>query len=226
MRRFLLFMTICAVSLCASAANHYVSQTGGNDSNDGLSWATPMQTITSGFSACANGDTLFIAAGTYNERVTLTASKYLSMMGGYAPDGSQRDPEAFETIMDGTGLGKILIKSESEPAAPIVIDGLILQNADYSSSSSAVYVRGNMTVNNCIIRNCHSSSSGGAIYVDDIVSERPATISSCLFELCTADGGGGAIYNKGALIEKCIFRGCSGVYATIYNKKGKNIQWE
>lgn len=221
MRRFLLFLMVSTVTLCVSAANRYVSQTGGSDSNDGLSWATPMQTITSGFSACANGDTLFIAAGTYNERVTLKADKYLSMMGGYAPDGSQRDPEAFETIMDGTGLGKILIKSESEPAAPIVIDGLILQNADYSSSSSAVYVRGNMTVNNCIIRNCHSSSSGGAIYVDDIVSDRPATISSCLFELCTADGGGGAIYNKGALIEKCIFRGCSGVYATIYNKKGK-----
>ena len=220
MKRFLLFLAVCTAALCASAANHYVSQTAGNDSNDGLSWATAMQTITAGFNACGNGDTLFIAAGTYNERVTVTAGKYVSMLGGYDAASGMRDPELFETIMDGTELGKILIKSESEPAAPVLFEGLILQNAEYSSSGSALYVRGNMTVNNCIIRNCHSMSSGGAIYVDDISPERPAVISNCLFELCLADGGGGAIYNKGALIENCIFRGCEGVYATIYNKSG------
>ena len=213
-------MTVCTAVLCASAANQYVSQTTGNDSNDGLSWATAKATITAGFGACGNGDTLYIAAGTYNERVTITSSKYVSMRGGYEAKSGMRDPEVFETIMDGTELGKILIKSESEPAAPVLFDGLTLQNAEYSSSGSALYVRGNMTVNNCIIRNCHSMSSGGAIYVDDITSERPATISNCLFELCLADGGGGAVYNKGALIDNCIFRGCEGVYATIYNKSG------
>ena len=220
MKRFLLFLTVCTAVLCASAANHYVSRTTGSDSNDGLSWATAMQTITAGFNACGNGDTLFIAAGTYNERVTVTAGKYVSMLGGYDAASGMRDAELFETIMDGTELGKILIKSESEPAAPVLFEGLILQNAEYSSSGSALYVRGNMTVNNCIIRNCHSMSSGGAVYVDDISPERPAVISNCLFELCLADGGGGAIYNKGALIENCIFRGCEGVYATIYNKSG------
>ena len=78
MRKVLLFLTFCTATLCASAANHFVSQAGGDDNNDGLSWATAVQTITKGFSACADGDTLFIAAGRYNERVTITTGKFVS----------------------------------------------------------------------------------------------------------------------------------------------------
>ena len=115
MKKILLLLTVCTAVLCASAANHYVSQTAGADSNDGLSWAAPMQTITAGFGACADGDTLFVAAGTYNERVTVTTGKFVSIMGGYAQDGSTRDPELFETIMDGTDLGKSLINAEVDP---------------------------------------------------------------------------------------------------------------
>ena len=113
MKRVLLFLTLCTSALCASATNRYVSQATGNDSNNGTSWASAMKTITKGFNACTDGDTLFIAAGTYNERVTIKSGKYVSMLGGYSSDGSQRDPDLFETIIDGTDLGKILIKSEA-----------------------------------------------------------------------------------------------------------------
>ena len=75
MKRMLFLLTVCTAMLCASAANHYVSQATGNDSNNGLSWSSPMKTITKGFNACTDGDTLFIAAGTYNERVTIKSGK-------------------------------------------------------------------------------------------------------------------------------------------------------
>ena len=221
MKRIFLLLTVCTATLCASAANHYVSQKAGNDSNDGLSWATAKATISKGFSACADGDTLFVAAGTYNERVTITTGHFVSIMGGYDAATGMRDPEVFETIMDGTDLGKILIKSEKEPTVPLIFDGLILQNAEYSSSSSASYMRGNMTLNNCIIRNCHSQSSGGAIYAEaPTTNAADPVISNCIIELCSATGSGGAIYNKGAIIENCIIRGCTGNHAVIYNKKG------
>ena len=219
MKKILLVLTACATALCASASNHYVSQATGNDSNDGLSWGTAKQTLASGFSACNTGDTVFVAAGTYNERITLTSSRFVSIMGGYDAAG-ERDIEAFPTIIDGSNLGKILIKAEAESTVPLIFDGLTLQNATYSSSGSAMYMRGNMTLSNCIIRNCHSQSSGGAIYVSITDAAKPAVIRNCIFELCQADQGGGAIYNKGALIENCIFRGCSGIYATIYNSSG------
>ena len=221
MKRFFLLLTLCTVGLWSIAANHYVSQTTGNDSNDGLSWSTAKKKIASGFSACADGDTLFVAAGTYNERITVTTGHFVSIMGGYDAATGMRDPQIFETIMDGADLGKILIKSEKEPTVPVIYDGLTLQNAEYSSSASAVYLRGNMTVNNCIIRNCVSQGSGGAIYVDAPSSGvADPVISNCIIELCSANGSGGAIYNKGALIENCIIRGCTGNHAVIYNKKG------
>ena len=212
-------MTACTVVLCASAGNKFVSQTTGADSNDGLSWATAKQTLANGFSACATGDTLFVAFGTYNERLTITEGKYVSILGGYNINGD-RDIDAFQTIIDGSDLGKILIKAEKESSIPLLFEGLTLQNSEYSSSSSAMYMRGNMTLKDCVIRNCSSASNGGAIYVDITDSSKPAAIINCIFELCTAAGGGGAIYNKGALIENCIFRGCSGVYGTVCNRSG------
>ena len=221
MKRILLFVMVCTAALCASAANHYVSQATGDDNHDGLSWSTAKKTISKGFSACADGDTVFVAAGTYNERVTVTTNHFVSILGGYDAATGMRDPEVFVTIMDGTDLGKILIKSEKEPTVPVLYDGLTLQNAEYSSSSSAVYLRGNMTVNNCIIRNCHSNSSGGAIYVETPTADAAQpVISNCIIELCSATGSGGAIYNKGGLIENCIIRGCTGNHAVVYNKTG------
>ena len=217
-------MTLCTSALCASATNRYVSQATGNDSNNGTSWASAMKTITKGFNACTDGDTLFIAAGTYNERVTIKSGKYVSMLGGYSSDGSQRDPDLFETIIDGTDLGKILIKSEAEPTIPLLFEGLILQNAEYSSSGSAFYMRGNMTVNNCIIRNCVSMSNGGGIYVSISDKTRPALITNCLFEMCSANGEGGAIRNGGATIENCIIRGCTGLYGSIVMRDGGTVK--
>ena len=219
MKRFLLFLTVCTAALCASAANHYVSQTAGNDSNDGLSWTTAMQTITAGFNACGNGDTLFIAAGTYNERVTVTNGKFVSILGGYAQDGTTRDPELFQTIMDGTELGKSLINAEAEPTVPLLFDGLILQNSESASSGSASYMRGNMTLNNCIIRNCHSQSAA-AVYAKQDNKALPCVISNCLIELCSAASSASAIHSENAAIENCIIRGCEGGYGAVVLRGG------
>ena len=220
MKRFLFLLTLCTAALCASAANHFVSQSAGDDNNDGLSWANANATITAGFNACADGDTLFVAAGTYNENVTIKSGKFVSILGGYEASGAMRDPELFTTIMDGTDLGKILIKAETEPTIPLLFDGLTMQNAEYNSSGSAFFIRGNMTVNNCIIRNCISQSKGGGICVEITNHDLPCAITNCLIELCTAGSSGGAIHNDGATIENCIIRGCEGVYGSIVMRNG------
>ena len=185
MKRILSLLTLSTIVLWASASNHYVSQATGDDSNDGLSWSSAMKTMAQGFGACSDGDTLFVAAGTYNECVTITTNKFVSIIGGYDAASGMRDPEAFQTIMDGTDLGKCLIKAEAEPTIPLLFDGLVLQNSEYASSGSASYMRGNMTLNNCIIRNCHSQSAA-AIYAKQDNKNLPCVISNCLIELCTA----------------------------------------
>jgi len=220
MKKLLFLLTFCTVALCASAANHFVSQVSGDDNNDGLSWATAVQTMTKGFGACADGDTLFVAAGRYNERVTITTGKFVSILGGYEATSGMRDPELFQTIIDGTDLGKLLIKAEAEPTIPLLYDGLILEHAEYASSGGAIYMRGNMTVNNCIIRDCHSQSAAGAIYVDVANKALPTVISNCTIELCTAASSASAIHNTGAVIESCIIRGCEGGYGSVTLRGG------
>lgn len=210
---------LSTIVLWASASNHYVSQATGDDSNDGLSWSSAMKTMAQGFGACSDGDTLFVAAGTYNERVTITTNKFVSILGGYDAASGMRDPEAFQTIMDGTDLGKCLIKAEAEPTIPLLFDGLVLQNSEYASSGSASYMRGNMTLNNCIIRNCHSQSAA-AIYAKQDNKDLPCVISNCLIELCTAASSASAIHSESATIVNCIIRGCEGGYGSVAMRGG------
>ena len=45
MKRLFLLLTVCASALYSSAGYRYVSQTSGDNNNDGLSWATAKKTI-------------------------------------------------------------------------------------------------------------------------------------------------------------------------------------
>ena len=136
MKKLLFILMLSATALWASAANHYVSQATGDDNNDGLSWATAKAKLASGFSACSNGDTLFVAAGTYNERVTIKEGSFVSILGGYEATSGMRDPELFQTIIDGTDLGKLLIKAEAEPTIPLLYDGWSTQSTPHPEARS------------------------------------------------------------------------------------------
>ena len=64
MRKSLLLFMICAATLSAFATDRYVAPTG-DDSNDGLSWATAKATITAALNSSSTGDNVKVAAGTY-----------------------------------------------------------------------------------------------------------------------------------------------------------------
>ena len=94
---------ICAASLSALATNRYVA-TNGDDANDGLSWATAKLTITAAISASSAGDNVMIAAGTYPEAISIKDG--VNVLGGYNAATGVRDIDVFQTILDGTDLGK------------------------------------------------------------------------------------------------------------------------
>ncbi|MEQ1706645.1 MAG: right-handed parallel beta-helix repeat-containing protein [Rickettsiales bacterium] len=62
------FIFLLLISPSAHAATYYVSVNAGNDSNAGTEGA-PFKTIARGSEAMASGDTLYIRAGTYLERM-------------------------------------------------------------------------------------------------------------------------------------------------------------
>lgn len=193
----------------AHAANQYVTV---NGDGDGQSWATAKGSIKSTVESCQAGDTVFVAAGVYNEYVAIVDG--VTILGGYDANTGMRDIETFETILDGTDLGKyLLVKYDSPCEHPTLIEGFTLQNAEHSSEGGGAYIRANVTLSKCYIKNCAGSNGGG-------VFNNGGTVKDCIIELCSATSSGGAIRNDGGIVENCIMRGNQGKYGTIRNENG------
>ena len=227
MKRFLFLLTLCTAVLCASASNRYVSPTG--DDGDGKSWEHAKTTIAGAIWSVGVGDTMFIAEGVYNEAIS--AQNGATYLGGYNAETGLRDPELYESIIDGTDRTSwSLVKYDGDPAERITVDGLVFQNANHSEwGGAAMYLRGNMTINNCLFRNNTSGSKAGAIFIDPSTAEQ-TVISNCLFESCFSTLGDQAaaisIEDKATvnvLVENCIIRACQGD-VMIYSRAGSVIR--
>ena len=216
MKRFFFFMTFCAAVLCASASNRYVSPTGAD--GDGKSWANAVHTIAQAIWHVGAGDTMFIAEGVYNE--SISAQSGATYLGGYNAETGERDPELYESVLDGTGTSTYcIVKYDNDPEQLIVIDGLVMQNANHAKwAGGAVFLRGNMILSNCVIRNCVGPVAGG-IFVEDMTGTVQPIIRNCIVELCSAPSDGAGIYNNSALIENTIIRGCTGFNGALYNNE-------
>ena len=227
MKKLFLLLTMSAAVLCASASNKYVSPTG-DDSKSGSSWENARATIAACIWSVGAGDTMFIAEGSYNEAIS--AQPGCTYMGGYNAETGVRDPELYESIIDGTGRDSwSLVKYDNDPAQRIVVDGLVFANANHSEwGGAAMFIRGNMTINNCIFRNNTSGSKAGAIFIDPSTTAQ-TIISNCLFENCNNTLGDQAAAisceesNLNTLVENCIIRGCTGD-VMIASKAGMTVR--
>lgn len=171
MKQKLSYLTLSIALLASSnwcnAANRYVSA--GSD-GDGLSWATAKGSIKSAVESCHTGDTVFVSSGLYNEYVSIVDG--INILGGYNADTGARDIETFETILDGTSLGKYLIVKYDSPCEnPTLIEGLTLQNAEHSSDGGAAYIRANITLSKCRIKNCKGQNGGGVFNDGGVIKD-------------------------------------------------------
>ena len=187
-----------------------------------------MHTIAQAIWNVGAGDTMFIAEGVYNEAIS--AQSGATYLGGYNAETGVRDPEMYESIIDGTGRTSwSLVKYDEDPAQRIVIDGLVFANANHAEwGGAAMFIRGNMTVNNCVFRNNTSGSKAGGIFIDPSTTAQ-TIISNCLFENCNNTVGDQAAAiscedgNLNTLVENCIIRGCTGD-VMIYSKAGMTVR--
>ena len=221
MKRLFFLLTVCAATLCASATIRYVSPTG-DDANDGLSWANAKASVKTAVNASSSGDEVYVAAGVYNEYVSLKDG--VNIRGGYNAATGTRDIENFKSILDGTGLGKfLLVKYDSDCSTPTYVEGMVLQNADHTNEGGAAFIRGNVILDKCIIRNC-SGGAGGGVYAQASNAATPAVIRNTTIELCNStSSGGGAYLYKNAVMEGCIVRGCTGKYGAVRLYKGGSV---
>ncbi len=209
MKRYVyLFFCLCALAPMF-ARNQFVS-TVGDDSQDGLSWLTAKYTIQTAIDAAAEGDTVFVAEGVYNQSLKL--KKAVHILGGYSAATGEYNTEAFLTILDGTSLNTPLVNQSAVLSQATYVSGLVLQNANHTANGGAVVLKTNGVLTHCTIRNCYTTGSGGAVY------NAKGTVTNCIIELCEALGAGGAVHNMGGVVENTIIRGCKGNYAAIRNE--------
>lgn len=176
----------------------YVRASDGNDENDGLAWNRAKKTITAALNATiASTKEIWVAAGTYNERVTMKDG--VNVLGGFAASGNPTNKlddtnrnisnttAGFMTTIDGQAGGRVVTQN-TDFNTQTTWEGLIIQNGysgngDKSGNGAGFYLLKNGKVKNCIIQNCHR-------YIDNI---HPG--ANC--------GGGGVYVGNGAVVENC-----------------------
>lgn len=174
----------------------YVSPSG-NDLNDGSSWAKAKKSIQAGIEAAAGEVAeVWVAAGTYSERITLKPNAWL--YGGFAgteTDKSQRDWKASKTVIDGTPAqgqqGGSVVTIVGIAANLSCFDGFTVHGGAGTSkpSSSDPGV---------------SYTYGGGIYCECSAVE----ILNCAITGNKSDIGGGMYcVRSNALINRCKFIG-------------------
>ena len=209
MKKALSLSILLFFAFALHAANLYVS-TLGNDAADGLSWSNAKECVQAAISAAQSGDTVFVAAGLYAQRIVM--SNGVHVFGGYDATTGKRDILANMTILDGTSLQNRLVDASAHFSMVTYVDGLVLQNANHSVRGGAAELSRNVVMNQCTIRQCVTNKGGGGVY------NNGGRVVNCVIELCEALDAGGGVHNYGGVVENCIIRGCKGKYGAIRNE--------
>lgn len=182
----------------------YVRSENGDDKNDGLSWSSAKKTITAALNtASTSTEAIWVAAGTYNERVTMKDG--VNVLGGFAKtgnpdnklDGVNRDisnaNSNFMTVIDGQGGGRVL----TQPAnfnKLTTWEGFVIQNGatkgdNADSNGAGVKLMSNGKLKNSLVQN--------NTHINTYSSWGSDTKSI---------GGGGISMSSGSIVDGCIIK--------------------
>jgi hypothetical protein len=223
-----MIMLLLLLSSLAQAATYYVATTG-SDANPGTQ-AQPFKTIGKGIAvAAANGDTVLLADGTYNERNLDFGMKNLVLQ------SQSNNPHACILDCQQTGRG---IRIAGGQNAATTVGGLTIQNGNIGTDNDAggmLIVNASPKLTNCIftgnINNFNNGFTASALYVD--LSSNP-TITGCTFHrhndpsfslsgtIVLAGGAGATMTNCNFSRNLSMFGGIS-LYAGTLTLKNCNF---
>lgn len=182
----------------------YVRSGNGDDKNDGLSWSSAKKTITAALNTASTAtEAIWVAAGTYNERVTMKDG--VNVLGGFAKtgnpdnklDGINRDisnaNSNFMTVIDGQGGGRVL----TQPAnfnKLTTWEGFVIQNGatkgdNADSNGAGVKLMNNGKLKNSLVQN-NTHTNTYSSWGSDTKSI----------------GGGGISMSSGSIVDGCIIK--------------------
>ncbi len=163
----------------------------------------PFPTIQQGIDAASSGDTVQVAAGTYNESIT--------MKSGVEILGAGSDV----TTIDAGGGGSVVTANAVDATAKL--DGFTITNGGGTDISVPNYYEGggillennsNPLISNCIITGNSADVGGGMM-----INTSSPHLTNCIFNGNSAVTDGGGIQNNGAspIVTNCIFYGNSAI---------------
>ncbi len=174
----------------------YVTVTG-NDQRDGTRWATAKRTIQAGINTAASGDEVWVAAGTYAERITHKSG--VRLYGGFKGIEKTRDQRDFLTYIsriDGQKLGAV-VTVRAGAALSTLINGFTITNGIGACQGDDRYGGGIyaldacVTVENCIIAS-NTAVNGAGLYCN-----REIALKNNLFK---ENGSSTCVYGGGVLL--------------------------
>ncbi len=164
-----LLATALLITSLPCSAVVYVKADSPGPALDGSSWATAFHTVQAGLDAASSGGEVWVAAGTYIERITLKDG--VRLYGGFSGQESalgERDFETHETILDGNREGAVVTAPEGATQMTR-IDGFTIRNSSldpfanrcgvYCADSSSPTIANNTISGNGLAIECWRGSS-------------------------------------------------------------------
>ena len=156
------------------------------------------QTIQAGIDAATSGDTVQVAAGTYQETIT--------MKSGVTIQGAGQGV----SIIDGQEKGHVVTANSVDSAA--TLDGFTITNGRSFAGGGMYIVDSSPTVSHCTFSgNTASTQIGGGIYN----ANSSPTVTYCIFSGNSAGKYGGGMANSNnssPTVTNCTFSGNSAIF--------------
>ena len=196
---------------------NYVDVTLGDDSNDGMSWATAKETIQAAIDATAEGGTVWVTNGTYE-------------VGGTAATGSTQTNRVYisrsitvrsvngpnvTTILGAAGsngsndvdsIRGVYLTTNASLVGFTVSGGYTIPAGDYpvwAAPGAGVHLSEGAVISNCTIRGNSTLAAGGGVYLKNSGFVTHSTIQGNHAK----SGGGGAFLNYGGMMSDCVVSG-------------------
>jgi len=162
-----LAFSLVATAPVAAATPIYVDATRPDDTGDGTSWATAKKTIQAGVNVVDVGGTVYIAAGTYAEKVVVNKANLIlsGPNAGVNPNTGTRGAEAViapTAAGSSPDVGAVSVRSNG-----VTIDGFEVDGSIASQNGINVYGASDVTVKNNIVHGVSHTWDGVGILVWD-----------------------------------------------------------